>query len=471
MIGRGGNGTTWRAADTDGQTVAVKELPLRMGTPAKTIELFHREAAILQQLTHRGIPQYFEHFEGGEGRGRSLFVVMSFVDGPSLERRLRSHRFDEREVLELMAALLDILSYLHSLSPPVIHRDLKPANVILTADGPALIDFGSVRDALRDADLGGSTVAGTFGYMAPEQFHGDATPATDLYGLGALAVALLTRKAPHTIQDVQQRIQWRAHAQVSDGMADLLDGLLCPDAVDRPSSADDVAAAVAALLNPTTPAATPPPPPPDDGYDPPPPPLRRDDARPLVLPESHSRRRIALRSEAPGRPGPGSLSRIVTLIEHTLGMDGSVDILGESMRWSPRMVSGTHIRPLRVTLEPGAGGTRILISENLKPLIGGLYGGLLGGGLGGIGGGVGWMPFAFIGPGVGVAFLLFLTVFFVSLTVGLQRRITRTRTAQLQDLMVALQTELGAPPPQTESEVDEALVRKRRAAAAQKRQL
>ena len=65
--------------------------------------------------------------------------------------------------------MLEVLRYLHNLKPPVVHRDIKPANIIRADDGTiALVDFGGVRAAVRDK--GGSTVVGTFGYMAPNNF-------------------------------------------------------------------------------------------------------------------------------------------------------------------------------------------------------------------------------------------------------------------------------------------------------------
>jgi len=120
----------------------------------------------------------------------------------------------------------------------LVHRDIKPSNVIRRTDGSlSLVDFGSVRDVLKDPDLGGSTVAGTFGYMAPEQFAGDASPRTDLYGLGALAVALLTRREPHTLLDHRNRMDWEVHAKPHPALALVLHHLLAPDPEARTASA------------------------------------------------------------------------------------------------------------------------------------------------------------------------------------------------------------------------------------------
>ncbi|MEQ1508444.1 MAG: thioredoxin domain-containing protein, partial [Myxococcota bacterium] len=164
-----------------------------------------------------------------EGRGQAVVVVQEFVDGVDLRAELATRRYTAPEVLQIAAELLDVLVYLHGLSPPVVHRDLKPANVMRRADGRlVLLDFGSVRDSIRDLDLGGSTVAGTFGYMAPEQLVGDASPMSDLYGLGALMVHLLSRVEPQKMAAVQG-LQWEGRVAVPAGVHELLGDLLEPD--------------------------------------------------------------------------------------------------------------------------------------------------------------------------------------------------------------------------------------------------
>ncbi|MCA9490224.1 MAG: protein kinase [Myxococcales bacterium] len=241
-VGAGARGTTWRAERvSDGRVVAAKETLLGKVELQKARELLEREARVLRQLSHAQIPAYVDDFVTGTGRARSFWLVQELVDGVDLERGLADHRYTEDQVLAVVAELCPALAYLHRLSPPVIHRDLKPGNLVRASDGRlVIVDFGSVRDVLKDAQLGGSTVAGTFGYMAPEQFAGDASPASDLYALGALAVALLTRQDPAKLQGPDRTIHWRDHATVSDACARLLDDLLASDPTRRPASADEV---------------------------------------------------------------------------------------------------------------------------------------------------------------------------------------------------------------------------------------
>ncbi|MEZ4432278.1 MAG: serine/threonine-protein kinase [bacterium] len=250
IVGRGAAGTTWRALDRQsGQAVAVKELPIRPGTPMTVRDKLHREARVLAQLDHDRIPDYVDDFEAGQGRHKSFYVVQSFVEGPTLAELAERRRLSQAEVVAILDEILAILEYLHGLAPPVIHRDLKPGNVIRRArDGKlVLIDFGAVRDVVTDPRTGGSTIAGTYGFMAPEQFRGHATAASDLYGVGALAVALLSRRALIDLVGPDHRLDWRPAVSASPGLVSLIARLLADEPGDRPPSAAAVRAALTTI--------------------------------------------------------------------------------------------------------------------------------------------------------------------------------------------------------------------------------
>lgn len=260
IVGRGALGVTYRArrADDD-RIVAIKELPLRALDNLKTLELFEREARVLRQLDHPSIPRHIEDFEAGVGRNAAFYVVQDFVRGRTLAEELAQHRYTEREVLQILEQLLDVLAYLHSRTPPVIHRDIKAGNVmrreVATEDDRApagslvLIDFGAVRDVARDPSAGGSTVAGTFGYMAPEQFRGHAEPASDLYALGVLAVVLLSGERPEKMLDPLNRFDWQSHVKHAHvGVINLLKTLLEPELEKRARDAEKVRRHVGRVL-------------------------------------------------------------------------------------------------------------------------------------------------------------------------------------------------------------------------------
>ncbi|MEZ4449391.1 MAG: serine/threonine-protein kinase [Nannocystaceae bacterium] len=187
-LGAGSQGRTFRAIDREThEDVAIKVLHLgSLGGDWKPFDLFEREAAALASLSHPGIPRYLDRF-AMESSG-DFFLVMERIAGAPLSQRLGAPH-DPKALIDWLRQALEILDYLHSRVPPVIHRDIKPSNLILRPDGRlCLIDFGGVRLALQPE--GGSTMIGTFGYMAPEQLHGEATPATDIYALGATICAM-----------------------------------------------------------------------------------------------------------------------------------------------------------------------------------------------------------------------------------------------------------------------------------------
>ena len=249
-LGHGARGTVYRALDrASGETVAVKEIPFRKIDELKVLELAEREIKLLRELRHENVPRHIDDFVDGAAKQRSLWLVQELVEGESLEHELQSRRYGEREVLGVLVGVLETLAYLHRLSPPVIHRDIKPGNIIRRPDGRlAIVDFGSARDSIR-AVSEGSTVAGTFGYMAPEQFHGDAYPATDIFGLGAVAIALLTRRDPAELLDPHRGMRWREAVNVSPATRQLLERMLAPDPRHRASDAAALCEHVKAIVH------------------------------------------------------------------------------------------------------------------------------------------------------------------------------------------------------------------------------
>jgi tRNA A-37 threonylcarbamoyl transferase component Bud32 len=237
---------TWLAEDAStGRRCVVKELALGSlraaeGSDAwKTVELFEREARVLARLDDPAVPRLLDSFRvEAEGDVR-LYLVEELVEGRTLAAALADGRRPaERDVVALAIEVAEVLGRLHRRSPPIIHRDVKPSNVMVR-DGDelslaALIDFGAVREGMRrEQQRRGETVAGTFGYMAPEQLEGRAVPASDLYALGATLVFALSRQDPASLAGDDGRIAFRDRVNVSDGFAAVLTRLLEPDAALR----------------------------------------------------------------------------------------------------------------------------------------------------------------------------------------------------------------------------------------------
>jgi ankyrin repeat protein len=241
-LGQGGNGITYKAECLKiGQSVALKALSLRQMQDWKPLQLFEREARILQQLNYPRIPRYLDYFHVDTPDNRAFYIVQELVEGQSLAAMVeKGWRTNEAGVRRIAAQVLEILVYLHDLKPPVIHRDIKPQNLIWGKEGNIfLVDFGAVRDKYNRTLARGSTIVGTYGYMAPEQCQGQAVPATDLYGLGATVLFLLTHRSPAELPEERLKISFRSRVQVSGSFADWLERMVEPDVGDRFSSAQE----------------------------------------------------------------------------------------------------------------------------------------------------------------------------------------------------------------------------------------
>jgi serine/threonine protein kinase len=239
-LGRGGQGVTFRARDHQtGDEVVVKELAIGGLDDWKSLELFEREAEILNDVSHPRVPKYIDSFELEDENGDTRrFLVREFVDGESVREMIdRGRHFKESEALEITRQLLQLLAFLHALDPPIIHRDIKPSNLIVDEVGRVfLVDFG-VAQATVPETVGGSTVVGTAGFLPPEQLSGRSSPASDLYALGATLVYMLSFHHPATLDVYRLKLQFQAVTPVSGQFARFLDALLEPDARERLGSA------------------------------------------------------------------------------------------------------------------------------------------------------------------------------------------------------------------------------------------
>lgn len=243
-LGEGGQGATSLAIDVhSGNKVVVKELHIELLEDWKAVELFEREAEILKSLDHGKIPAYIDAFHiADEAKGLSrLFLVQAHLPGEDLERGLErgSLLMNEARAKAFAREVLEILEYLHRLSPPVVHRDVKPSNILMAEDGSlALVDFGAAQAVLGDS-IGGSTVIGTLGFIPPEQMIGRAVPASDLYGLGATLIRLLSKRHPAELPMERMRVKFRDAVQVSEGFARFIDKLIEPDVSKRFTNASE----------------------------------------------------------------------------------------------------------------------------------------------------------------------------------------------------------------------------------------
>lgn len=245
LIGKGQAKTFAGVRLADDVPVVIKELKFSEMDNWKVYELFQREMNTLKNLNHRAFPKLFDYFEDKNGDDQWMYLVLERLPGQNLQQSMRSGwRPTQQEVKRLAIQALEALAYLHQLAPPLIHRDIKPSNLIWHEQQLYLIDFGAVQDMLRPE--GSSTIVGTFGYMAPEQFSGRAVPASDLYGLGATLVHLLSGKSPGEMPQLELRLDFRPYITCVERFSQWLERMLEPMIEYRFQSAQE---ALDSLLN------------------------------------------------------------------------------------------------------------------------------------------------------------------------------------------------------------------------------
>ncbi|MCA1991579.1 MAG: serine/threonine protein kinase [Coleofasciculus sp. S288] len=167
--------------------VVIKQFQFaQRNTQWSDYDVIEREIQVLRGLNHPGIPRYLGSFQTPNG----FCLVQEYKNAPSLAV---PRSFDPDEIKQIAVSILNILVYLQNRIPTVSHRDIKPENILVDDNIKVyLVDFGLAR--IGEAEMTVSSVAkGTIGFMAPEQlFNRQLTKASDLYGLGATLICLLT---------------------------------------------------------------------------------------------------------------------------------------------------------------------------------------------------------------------------------------------------------------------------------------
>ncbi|MFZ0062447.1 MAG: serine/threonine-protein kinase [Pyrinomonadaceae bacterium] len=250
LVGRGGMGEVYRAEDLKlKQIVALKFLPETIALDGGALARFHNEVRITRQISHSNVCRVYDI---GEAQGRH-FLSMEFIDGEDLSSLLRRiGRLPGDKAIEIARQVCAGLAAAHDNG--VLHRDLKPANVMIDGRGKARItDFGV---AVVAAELSGhEAVAGTPGYMAPEQLTGrDVTERSDIYALGLLLYELFTGKRVFETKNLNDLIRLQqqstptspsSHIQDIDPLVErVILRCLDKDPDKRPASAIQVAAAL-----------------------------------------------------------------------------------------------------------------------------------------------------------------------------------------------------------------------------------
>lgn len=198
VVGLGAMATVYRARHLlhRKQRVAIKILKKEHLQSGDALRRFKREGAIIDLLSH---PHIVEVHARGE-QGDRCYIVMELLTGRTLAARLAAgENWPADRVVNILRQIALALQALHRRR--IIHRDLKPGNIMLLdsreeKDYVKLLDFGLAVDALQISRAGADSFAGTLAYMAPEQFLGRETLASDIYALGRIAYEMLAGRLP-----------------------------------------------------------------------------------------------------------------------------------------------------------------------------------------------------------------------------------------------------------------------------------
>jgi serine/threonine protein kinase len=218
----------------------------------KAITLFLREADVLMQLNHPGIPHVEPdgYFTFSEGNITRYGLVMEKIEGKTLQEWLQENSeqlISQELALDWLKQLISILEYLHKNN--YFHRDIKPSNIMLKSDGKlVLIDFGSVKELTGSylaklVEDGEATKLYTPGYAPKEQREGKPLPQSDFFALGCTFVYLLTGKSPEFLprDDWTDSLIWRNLApNIGDKLGDFIDHLMAVLPTQRPKNTREI---------------------------------------------------------------------------------------------------------------------------------------------------------------------------------------------------------------------------------------
>ncbi|MDX6362778.1 MAG: hypothetical protein QOC85_1788 [Streptomyces sp.] len=241
-LGAGGMGQVYLARSGRGRTVAVKLVRQELAEQEEFRARFRQEV----QAARRVGGYWTAPVLDADTEAAIPWVATGYVAGPSLQTVVGHDHgpLPERSVRILAAGLAHALQDIHAAE--LIHRDLKPSNVLVTIDGPRVIDFGIAR-ALETVTDGGLTrtgaLVGSPGFMAPEQVRGDRiTPACDIFCLGSVLAYAATGALPFGSSDSGVHALMFRIAQeepdlsgVPESLADLVRDCLRKDPAARPS--------------------------------------------------------------------------------------------------------------------------------------------------------------------------------------------------------------------------------------------
>ncbi|MET9954759.1 serine/threonine-protein kinase [Streptomyces sp. NPDC006339] len=244
-LGVGGMGRVYLARSAGGRAVAVKVVHPELAAQDEFRRRFAREVSALERVGGTGTAPVL----GADTDAELPWVAVGYVPGPSLRTVVNDEYgpLPPASVRTLAAGLARALTHIHASG--LVHRDLKPSNVLLTVDGPQIIDFGIARavDTVTDGGLTSTgAVVGSPGFMSPEQVRGEKlTPASDIFCLGSVLAYAATGRSPFGGSDsgVHATMFRIAHDEpdltgLAPELAGLIRACLAKDPAARPSATE-----------------------------------------------------------------------------------------------------------------------------------------------------------------------------------------------------------------------------------------
>ncbi|MGW0413863.1 serine/threonine-protein kinase [Streptomyces collinus] len=235
VLGRGGMGEVYLAQSQGGRRVAVKVVHASLASDPEFRRRFAAEIDAVRRVGGFHTAAIIE----ADPYGDPPWFATAYIPGPTLAQHLAARgAMSESELRGMGAATAEALVAIHGHG--IVHRDLKPSNIILTDDGPRVMDFGIARvlDATRFTHTG---LVGTPGFLSPEQYLGqDVTGASDIFALGAVLVAAAGGSAFHGKEAVALAYQ-AVHKEadlsaVPERIRDTVRRCLAKDPAGRPSA-------------------------------------------------------------------------------------------------------------------------------------------------------------------------------------------------------------------------------------------
>ena len=243
QLGRGGMGRVFLGLSAGGRPVAVKVIRAELAADQEFRVRFSREVAAARRVS--GL--FTALVVDADVDGPVPWLATAYVAGPSLSEAVTGNGpMPARPALALAAGLAEGLSAIHAAG--VVHCDLKPSNVLLSPDGPRVIDFGISRAAEAASVTGAGLVVGSPGFMSPEQAMGeDVGPPSDIFSLGAVLTFAATGGGPFgrgSSPELAYRLVYGLPdlGQLPAGLRPLVERCLAKDPGQRPT-ADEVLAA------------------------------------------------------------------------------------------------------------------------------------------------------------------------------------------------------------------------------------